>query len=461
MTKPIEAILIGAGNRGAQVYAQYALRHPDQLRFTAVAEPDPERRARFAAEHNIPPEQMHESWEPLFEQRQMANAALICTQDDQHTQPALAALSAGYHVLLEKPMATREEECRQLVEASETADRQLHICHVLRHTRHFQTLRQIIQSGVLGQIMHVAHSENVAWWHMAHSYVRGNWCKRSESSPMILAKCCHDFDILLWLLDRGCLNLSSNGSLAHFRPENAPARSAARCLDCQAAPDCPYDAAYIYLEMIPFWENFAASARGFNRAAVKTWLKSPGVVKAAARVYPPLRQLTDYQGWPLNVLTPDPSPENIKAALVKGPYGRCVYRCDNDVVDHQVVNMCFEDEISVTLTMQGFSHYEHRSTRIEGSRALLTAEFGTGGARIVIDEHRDEHHSVYDTTTQNPSGHGGGDDGLMAAFLASVRDGSGQAVTTARQALESHLMAFAAERARLEKRVVSRDEFTP
>jgi predicted dehydrogenase len=460
MPKPIHAVLIGAGNRGAHAYAPYALRHPDDLRFVAVAEPDPDRRSRFARQHKISAENCFESWEQLFEQPNMGEAALICTQDWQHTQPTLAALSAGYHVLLEKPMATSEQECRQLVQASQAAGRQLHICHVLRYTRHFRKLRNIIRSGVLGQIVHVAHSENVAWWHMAHSYVRGNWRNCTESSPMILAKCCHDLDILPWILDRRCLDMSSTGALSHFRPENAPMGSSARCTRCESASDCPYNAEYIYQELTPFWESFAATAHGFNRLAVNAYLKYPGLVKAASAVYAPLRQVVDYRGWPLNVLSSDPTPQNIAAALANGPYGRCVYRCDNDVVDHQVVNMRFEDDISVTLTMQGHSHFEHRATRIEGSRALLTAEFGAGGSRIIVDEHRTGRHIVYDTTTTNASGHGGGDDGLMAAFVGSLRGDYTQGVTTASHALESHLMAFAAEKARLEKRVVSKEEFS-
>jgi predicted dehydrogenase len=461
MKKPISAILIGAGNRGAQAYAPYALRHPEELRFTAVAEPDSDRRSRFAAQYQIPNENCFESWEPLLARPQFGEAALICTQDWQHTAPAVAALFAGYHVLLEKPMATSAAECRQLVQASETANRQLHICHVLRYTRHFQKLREVIKSGVLGQIIHVSHSENVSWWHMAHSYVRGNWRKGEETSPMILAKCCHDFDILLWMLDRQCLEMSSTGSLAHFRPENAPPGAAVRCLECSQAESCPFDAAYIYQDMTPFWESFGSTARGINRLAVQSWLKWPGLVKAASHMVRRLRLVTQYRGWPVHVLSPDPGPENITEALRSGPYGRCVYHCDNDVVDHQVVNMCFEDQISVTLTMQGFSHYEHRATRIEGSRALLTAEFGAGGSRIVTDEHRTERHTVYNTTTNSASGHGGGDEGLMSAFIKSINDGSREAVTTACQALESHLMAFAAENARLQKRVLTRDEFQP
>ena len=149
MRKPIRAILIGAGQRGAEAYGPYALEHPDQIQFVAVAEPDPERRSHFAAQHNIPAQAQFESWEPLFAQPSQGQAALICTQDQQHTQPTLAALQAGYDVLLEKPMATTLEECQQLVRTAEEAGWQLHICHVLRYTTHFTRLREVIQSGVL------------------------------------------------------------------------------------------------------------------------------------------------------------------------------------------------------------------------------------------------------------------------------------------------------------------------
>jgi len=237
---PIHAILIGAGQRGADVYGLYAQHHPDQICFAAVAEPDPARRARFAEQHQIPPQNQFESWEPLLAQPQFAQAAFVCTQDGQHTAPALAAMHAGYAVLLEKPMATTAEECIQLVRASEETGRPLHISHVLRYTKHFVKMREIIQSGALGQIVTVDHRENVSWWHMVHSYVRGNWRNSGESSPMILAKCCHDLDILLWLLDGHCVSLSSVGGLMHYRAENAPEGAPTRCLDgCPAADTCP------------------------------------------------------------------------------------------------------------------------------------------------------------------------------------------------------------------------------
>lgn len=455
MTKPIDAVLIGAGQRGAESYAPYALQHPEELRFTAVAEPDETRRVRFAAQHNIPKEHQFASWEELLAHPRLGDAALICTPDTLHTAPTLAALAAGYHVLLEKPMATTPQECIQLVEASETSGLQLHICHVLRYTQHFNTMRQVIQSGVLGDIVDVAHRENVGFWHMAHSYVRGSWRNSKLSSPMILTKCCHDFDILLWMLDCACLRLSSVGSLMHFRPENAPPGAPARCLDgCPAADTCIYYAPWIYQDMIPFWRSFAETSSGISAGIVRGYMERPALVRALSLIVPDVRQVTEYSGWPLNVITNDPTPENIDRALREGPYGRCVYHCDNNVVDHQVVMMEFEGGESVSLTMHGHSHTEYRTTRIEGTRGRLMAQIGNGGAYILVDQHLNDQRTRYDTTPQEHAGHGGGDLALVRSFLNSIRSDSGEARTTARKSLQSHLLAFAAEQARVEQRVI-------
>lgn len=459
--KPIKAILIGAGQRGLDAYGPYALQHPNQIQFVAVAEPDPERRERFSVQHNIPKQYQFESWEPLLALPNLGQAALVCTQDQQHTAPTLAALQAGYDVLLEKPMATTLEECQQLVRTAEEIGRQLHICHVLRYTSHFAKLREVIRSGVLGQIVNVHHRENVGWWHMVHSFVRGNWRNQTESSPMILAKCCHDLDILIWMLDDRCRTLSSVGSLLHYRPENAPDGAPKRCLDgCPAAESCPYYAPFIYVDHIPLWRNVSASAKGLEGWATRMQLRSPQFIQVLSKAIPALRKLSDYRGWPSSVLVNVPTTENVMAALKNGPYGRCVYYCDNDVVDHQVVNMQFESGTSVTLTMHGHSHEEGRSTLIEGSRGRLYAEFKLGGSWIDVEEHQSDRHTHYDTYQSVESGHGGGDFRLMAAFVKALQAQSESAgLTTARTSLESHLMAFAAEEARLNEKVIRMKEY--
>jgi predicted dehydrogenase len=460
MAHPIHAVLIGAGQRGAAAFAPYALENPERLRFLAVAEPDPVRRAAFAAQHHIPVENQFESWTDLLERPQMAQAALICTPDHEHTGPAMAALDAGYHVLLEKPMAPTLEECRRLVNASSQSDRQLHVAHVLRYTRHFQKMREILQSGVLGDIVNVSHRENVSWWHMAHSYVRGNWANTAESSPMILAKCCHDFDILIWMLGRDCQLLSSFGSLIHFRADKAPEGAPDYCLDgCPVADTCPYYAPFIYIDLLPLWRSFAGSASRLPALLARAREKAPGLVKMLSFADPRLRMAVDYRGWPCSVVCEDPTPENLRQALQKGPYGRCVYRCENDAVDNQVVAMQFEGGLSVSLTMQGHSHLEGRTTRVEGSHGSLKAYFGMGGSHIELNEHRSDRQTLFNTSAALGEGHGGGDMALLAAFLESI-SGEGQgALSLAHQALESHQLAFAAETSRHENRVVDMQQF--
>jgi len=455
MQESIKAILIGAGQRGRDVYGAYALNQPEQIQFVAVAEPIAERRALFAAQHEIPTENQFPSWEPLLERPRLGQAAFVCTQDQQHAAPALAALHAGYDVLLEKPMATTAEECRHLVTTAEKTGRQLHISHVLRYTKHFQTMRKIIQAGDLGDIVNISHRENVSWWHMTHSFVRGNWRREAESAPMLLAKCCHDLDILVWLLDDRCAHLSSVGDLRHYRPENAPAGAPQFCLDgCPVEDTCPYYAPFIYEDLFPLWRNFAKDAKGFPKLIAQAQERAPWLVKILGLALADVRQVNEYREWPLSVVAHDPTPENIHEALRKGPYGRCVYRCDNDVVDHQVVTMQFEAGQSVTLTMHGHSHVEGRFTRIQGTRAELQAVFGLGGAWIEVSEHRSGEKKCYDTSSTS-SGHGGGDNLFIAAFVKSLQaDDEAAALSNAHQALESHLMAFAAEEARLGEKMV-------
>ena len=222
----------------------------------------------------------------------IADVLINCTQDRMHTESTLAALDAGYDVLLEKPMSPILHENVRLVQAAEDRGRVLQICHVLRYTPYFQKIREIVQSGRLGRVISVDHRENLIYWHMAHSFVRGNWRNLAESAPMILAKCCHDLDILYWILRQPVVSLNSFGSLTWFKPENAPPGATMRCLDgCPAADTCKYYAPHIYIDI----------GSEFARAAV----------------------------------TFDRSDAGVLEALRTGPYGKCVYHTDNDVVDHQ------------------------------------------------------------------------------------------------------------------------------
>ncbi len=460
MTKPLTAALVGAGNRGYAAYGPYALAHPDQIRFIAVAEPHEERRARFAMAHAIPPERQYCTWEDLLAQGQIADVMLICTLDRMHVEPTLAALETGYDVLLEKPMATTLADCVRLVQAAERTGRLLQICHVLRYSPFFSTLHDIIASGRLGDIITVEHRENVTYWHMAHSYVRGNWRNSEIESPMILAKCCHDLDILFWNLGP-CQQLSSLGSLVHYRAENAPPEAPDRCTDgCPVADDCPWYAPRLYLNLVPLMHVARQSSSALERLVAGLALDHPSLMNVVRRVIPSLDALLDYRGWPISVISEDTSLEARRRALETGPYGRCVYRCDNDVVDHQVVNLELKSGASAVMVMHGHSHREGRTMRYDGTRATLLGHYYPGDQEIQIHDHLTGRVEVIRPTVgpAGATGHGGGDVGLMAAFVRAVRDPS-YALTTARESLESHLMAFAAEQARVEGNVIEMDEF--
>lgn len=432
MSQPLDVVLIGAGNRGARAYASYAIEHPDEVRFVAVAEPDPIRRQRFADEHDLDDSQCYSSWQELVSRGQLGAAALVTTQDQMHVEPTIAALDAGYDVLLEKPMAHTLAGCIELIQAAERNGRILQICHVLRYSPFWRTLHGVLESGRLGDIITVEHRENVAYWHTAHSFVRGNWRNEGLSSPMILAKCCHDLDILTWNLPSPVKRLSSVGSLLHYRPESVGPEIPLRCTDgCPIEPNCAFSAIGIYLELRPFPKYLEAAKAG------KFDLEAPNL-------------------WPFVVLGPDVSREGRRQALEQGPYGRCVYRCDNDVVDHQMVTMELESGTSVVLVMHGHSNEEHRSMRYDGTRATLRARFGDPSQITIYDHATGKQEEI--PIPQPTSGHGGGDYSLMADFLAAVH-GEIPPLTSARVSLESHLLAFAAEEARHQHTVVEMADY--
>lgn len=460
--KLFTALLIGAGNRGTEIYSAWALAHPDKLRIKTVAEPIEARRMAIASKHFIPAEHQFTSWEEVLSKGKIADAAIICTQDQQHTAPALKALEAGYDVLLEKPMAHRLEDCVALVQAAEQHGKLLQIAHVLRYTDFFQRVYQTVNSGELGQIITVSHRENVSAWHMAHSYVRGNWRRADQASPMILAKSCHDLDILYWIFGSRAKTLSSVGNLKHFRTENAPAGAPMRCLDgCPAAESCPFYAPTLYMDLEQIYHGLANAQNKGIRLAGRLMQISPEVARAAARVVKPLRQITEYEGWPRSVITDNPNdPQSIYEALQSGPYGRCVYHCDNDVVDHQIVLMELENGISVSFTMHGHSFEEGRTIRIDGSKATVLGKFGWDHSFIEVHEHRGAKVNRIELPNNvEQGGHGGGDAQLVENFVKALGGVQGTALTDARSSLESHLMAFAAEQARTRGSVVDMAAF--
>lgn len=457
----ITAVMIGAGNRGKDVYGQYALDHPHELKFIAIAEPHPVRRNLFAQAHSIPSSHQYKTWEDLL-QSKIAEAAFICTQDQMHTAPAVKALTLGYNVLLEKPMATKIDECILLAKKAEEVKKQLRIAHVLRYTPFFHTIHEIIQSGKLGDIITIDLRENVSYWHMAHSFVRGHWAKEKTSSPMILAKSCHDFDILYWLVASPPRIISSFGSLTHFKPKNAPSGATNRCLDgCTASDSCKYYAPRLYIDMIPLLRITQIGGTKHKKFIANLALRHPRLFSKLKNL-PLFRQVNEYNGWPISTITEDLTIDGKWEALRKGPYGRCVYFAENDVVDHQVTIVECKNGTTMTFTMHGFSHLEGRTIRIDGTKGTLIGEFLSSGEKLLLYDHYTETEKIIinqKMKLDTESGHGGGDSGLIKSFIRSLQLGSEEILTSAKSSLESHMMTFAAEESRLTNNTIQMAEF--
>jgi len=395
---PYRIIIVGAGNRGYEVYGRYILKNPNVMRVVAVAEPIDERRERLAMEHGILKELCFKTWEEVFEKEKFADGVIIATMDRMHVEPAVKALEKGYHVLLEKPIAVDIDGLRKLFHSTKGAKSSVTVAHVLRYTPFFRKIKESLNH--IGKIVGMNLVENVGYFHFAHSFVRGNWRNSETSAPSILAKSCHDMDILYWLVESNAKTISSFGNLVHFKPENSPKNSPERCIyGCPVEDDCPYDAKKIYL--------------------------------------------TDYTGWPVSVISLDMSLSSRIKALQDGPYGRCVYRCDNNVADHQIVNILFENGVFASFTMTAFTSRITRIIYIYGTHGEIFGDlekglikiFKFGGEEITMN-------------VKASGGHSGGDEGVMKEFLKVLKGEKKEPLTSIEASVESHIMALAAEESR-------------
>ena len=414
---PVKIIVIGAGGRGT-CYANFVKDCPERAQIVGVAEPREFYRENIVKGHNVPAENVFTTWEDLVKVPKFADAVLICTQDAMHEAPAVACAKLGYNILLEKPMAPTADACRRIVAAVKEAGVMFAVCHVLRYTAYTRRLKKLLNEKIIGDIVSIQHLEPVADWHQAHSFVRGNWRNSHESSCMLLAKCCHDVDWLRYIMNKPCMEVQSFGSLYHFRPECQPEGAADRCTDCPAEIEsmCPHSALKIYMR-----DRIAHNLRG----------------------------------WPTDVITTDLTPAGVMKALREGPYGRCAFKCDNDVVDHQVVNMRFKDGSSTSMTMTAFCNEGGRQTRIFGTTGSIRGD----SQKLYISNFLTGSYMVVDTDVVNDgsilSGHGGGDGGLMDAFVRALETGDPSYILSGiDETLESHLMVFAAEESRQKDTIV-------
>jgi predicted dehydrogenase len=365
--------------------------------------------------HGIPEENRFVTWEHVFDRPKFADAVIISTPDDLHYGPCMKALEMGYDVLLEKPIAPTEKECLDILALANKTGRIVAVCHVLRYAPYFIKLREMIQSGSIGELISIQHLEPIQHIHMSHSYVRGNWHNSKKTTPIILAKSCHDLDILRWMIGKPCKSISAFGSLKWFKKANAPEGSTNRCTDgCAVESTCPYSALKIY---------------------------------------------NDRGGWSSVFDLPDDTSKHadyILEQLKTTNYGRCVYKMENDQPDHYVASMEFEDDITANFSMEAFTSYHGRRTRIMGSHGDITGDmtefthtdFLTGKVTtwdVTID----------DVNDSKNSGHGGGDWGLVTDWINAVKKQDPSLLTSTIDAsVESHIMGFMAEKSRKTKQIV-------
>ena len=403
--------ILGLGLRGLDFYAGFQKRYPERMKIVAGADIRKERRDKLHAEYDVPENMIFTTAEELLERERLADAVIIAVQDKDHVRLALKALEKGYHIMLEKPISPSRKEILELQAAALNTDRKIAVCHVLRYTPFYRTLKKMLDEGRIGRLMAIDAIEHVGYWHQAHSYVRGSWKSEKTSSPMILAKSCHDMDILRWFAGSPAKCIKSFGSLDYFRKENAPEGSTEYCMDgCRVKDSCPFDCEKIYITD-----------------------KTTGI-----REHPEGRK-------PCNVVCTYPTEEKLRAALKDGPYGRCVFRCDNTVVDHQTVSILFENGVTANFLMTGFTRECRRSISLFGTEGEINADFEK---RKIVLERFDNPEPEYITIPEAVSGHGGGDDALISDFIDAIENGLSIS-SSLEESIDSHLMAFEAEQERL------------
>ena len=419
MDRKLKVVLVGAGNRGEN-YTNIMAQMSDRFEVIAVAEPIDSRRNAIKQKHNLPDEMCFTNWDDLFALGKIADLALITTMDRQHFEPAMKAISLKYDVLLEKPAAPTPEECLKIALHAEEMQVKVVVCHVLRYTPLFMTVKKLIDDGTLGEIISINHEECVGNVHQSHSFVRGNWGNEGRSACMLLGKSCHDLDLLQWLIGKKCKKVQSFGALTYFKAKNMPEGAPDYCIEgCPKGDTCPYNAVKLYLDDKD------------NR-----WFRTTCAREA------------------------DPTDEIIEKAIRTTQYGKCVFKCDNDVVDHQTVNLLFEDDITVTFTMNAFT---------KGGRFIHI--MGTKGEmRAALD--KETPITVYDFETKNTievpltagdgitSGHGGGDEGIINSLYEYLTDQyKGSSISYIRISADNHLIVFAAEESRKNGTIVDFEEY--
>ncbi len=402
--------VIGLGNRGTEYMGFLKYFHSSKVEIYALCDIRRQALDDIAPKYSVPEDRQFISPADFFAQGVISDALIIATQDASHYEIAKQAILTGYKlILLEKPVSGVKAEYTELRDLAHENNVILIICHVLRYSNYYGKIKQIISSGAIGDIVTVNHTENVGYFHFAHSFVRGNWRDEFTSTPSILAKCCHDIDLIAWFVNSPCLSVSSVGSLKYFCKDNAPEGATPWCMGgCKAKKSCPYDAEKLYITD-PFW-----------KAKFIKYMKRTLTGKA----------------------------KNTKADVVNavktGDYGRCVFLADNNVCDNQLVTMAFENGASAVLNMNGFSHKMFRECHIIGTKGELVGY----GNKLKLHIFGGKTKKI--NTGFIPSGHVEGDIRLISGFVKILCGETSDLtdITTIEATVTSHDIALAAEQSR-------------
>ena len=413
--KIITISIIGLGNRGGDCYGRYIHDCKDKYKITDICDVNEFRLSKYGEVFEVPAEHRFLSEDEFFEKKR-SDVLLIATLDKLHVRQAVRALDLGYDLVLEKPISGDAEELKMLVEKAKKVGRMVMVCHVLRYTTMIRKIKKLLEEGAIGKLISMDQTENVCYWHQAHSFVRGNWRCKDETAPMILAKCCHDLDLIQYFIGSRCQSVASMGSLAYFKPENKPEGAADRCLDCKYMKDCKYSAYKIYVEE---WKNCGCK----------------DII-------------------PFNIVT-DVVPvteEALLTSLKETNYGKCVFAGGNDVVDNQTLIMQFENGVTATLKMEGFTARGGRDFRFFGTEGEL--ELYEIENKIVLRRFMEEpivwkiDELVDDLGGQGEGGHGGGDHRMLDSLYNIYFSNKFGASSLIEASVESHYMAIAAEKSR-------------
>ncbi len=405
-------IIIGCGARGGETYGRYF--HENNIEIVALCDTNVARLNSFAEEFGVPSEMLFTEIDRLFKLGKIADVAVIANFDRDHFQVAMQAMKLGYNLLLEKPISDSLRECTDIRDYAVSHGLTVTVCHVMRYTSYYRYLKKLITNGAIGELMGIEQTEDVAYWHMAHAFVRGNFRNSNTTSPMILQKCCHDMDLLVYLTEQRPKTISSMGSLRYFKAENAPNGAADRCVNCNVK-NCPFNAVDFYIGNL---KQLKAEGRPTNV-------------------------------WPYAQVAVEPNEERLYNALQNGPWGRCVFHSDNNVVDHQFSVITFQNGLVGTLTMIGFSANGGRQTHVYGTKGEI---FLDEMLRTITLRRFGEKEQVvsFDQLATDFSGHGGGDKVMLAEFCKTLSTGKKTVNSDIVLSVDSHLMCFAAEQSRLQ-----------